>query len=81
MRVCIRVCRLCAGRPKWACWTIWLLGQAESGALPAMISAVLAKTEYRDLNGLVARCRKAASTSKSNPGSGPAPIYRSPPSS
>ena len=58
-----------------------LLGQAESGALPAMINAVLAKTEYRDLNGLVARCRKAASTSKSNPGSGPAPVYRSPPSS
>jgi len=31
-----------------------LLGQAESGALPAMINAVLAKTEYRDLSGLVA---------------------------
>jgi len=31
-----------------------LLGQAESGALPAMINVVLAKTEYRDLSGLVA---------------------------
>jgi len=31
-----------------------LLGQAESGALPAMINAVLAKTAYRDLSGLVA---------------------------
>ena len=35
-----------------------LLGQAESGALPAMINAVLAKTEYRDLNGLVAALQK-----------------------
>jgi len=31
-----------------------LLGQAQSGALPAMVNAVLAKTQYRDLNGLVA---------------------------
>jgi uncharacterized protein YidB (DUF937 family) len=35
-----------------------LLGQAESGALPALINAVLAKTEYRDLNGLVAALQK-----------------------
>jgi uncharacterized protein YidB (DUF937 family) len=31
-----------------------LLGQAESSALPAVINAVLAKTQYHDLNGLVA---------------------------
>jgi uncharacterized protein YidB (DUF937 family) len=31
-----------------------LLGQSQSGALPAVINAVLAKTQYRDLNGLVA---------------------------
>jgi uncharacterized protein YidB (DUF937 family) len=30
-----------------------LLGQSQSGALPAVINAVLAKTQYRDLNGLV----------------------------
>ncbi len=35
-----------------------LLGQAESGALPALINAVLAKTEYRDLNGLVAALQR-----------------------
>ena len=58
-----------------------LLGQAESGALPAMINAVLAKTNTPTSAGSSPRCRMAASTSKSNPGSGPAPIYRSPPSS
>ena len=31
-----------------------LLGQTESGALPALVNAVLAKTQYRDLNGIVA---------------------------
>jgi uncharacterized protein YidB (DUF937 family) len=31
-----------------------LLGQSQSGALPAVINAVLAKTQYHDLNGLVA---------------------------
>jgi len=31
-----------------------LLGQAESAALPTMINAVLAQTQYHDLNGLVA---------------------------
>jgi len=35
-----------------------LLGQAESAALPAVINAVLAKTQYRDLNGLVAALEK-----------------------
>jgi uncharacterized protein YidB (DUF937 family) len=30
------------------------LGQAESAALPALINGVLAKTQYHDLNGLVA---------------------------
>jgi len=35
-----------------------LLGQAQSSALPALINAVLAKTEYRDLNGLVAALQK-----------------------
>jgi hypothetical protein len=58
-----------------------LLGQAETnGGLPALINAVLAKTEYRDLNGLWLRCKKAASTTKSNPGSALAPICRSAPS-
>jgi len=31
-----------------------LLGQGGSSGLPAVINAVLAKTQYRDLNGLVA---------------------------
>jgi len=35
-----------------------LLGQAESAALPAVINAVLAKTQYHDLNGLVAALEK-----------------------
>jgi len=35
-----------------------LLGQAQSTALPALINAVLAKTQYGDLNGLVAALQK-----------------------
>jgi uncharacterized protein YidB (DUF937 family) len=35
-----------------------LLGQAQSSALPALINAVLAKTQYHDLNGLVAALQK-----------------------
>jgi uncharacterized protein YidB (DUF937 family) len=35
-----------------------LLGQAQSGALPTLVNAVLAKTQYRDLNGLVAALEK-----------------------
>jgi uncharacterized protein YidB (DUF937 family) len=35
-----------------------LLGQAQSGALPTLVNAVLAKTEYRDLSGLVAALQK-----------------------
>jgi len=35
-----------------------LLGQAQSTALPALIYAVLAKTQYGDLNGLVAALQK-----------------------
>jgi uncharacterized protein YidB (DUF937 family) len=35
-----------------------LLGQGESSALPALINAVLAKTQYHDLNGLVAALQK-----------------------
>jgi uncharacterized protein YidB (DUF937 family) len=35
-----------------------LLGQGGSSALPTLINAVLAKTEYRDLNGLVAALQK-----------------------
>lgn len=34
------------------------LGQAEAAALPALINAVLAKTQYHDLNGLVAALQK-----------------------
>jgi uncharacterized protein YidB (DUF937 family) len=30
------------------------MGEAEGAALPALLNAVLAKTQYRDLNGLVA---------------------------
>ena len=30
------------------------MGEAEAAALPAVLNAVLAKTQYRDLNGLVA---------------------------
>jgi uncharacterized protein YidB (DUF937 family) len=35
-----------------------LLGQGDSSALPALINAVLAKTQYHDLNGLVAALQK-----------------------
>ena len=35
-----------------------LLGQGGSSALPALINAVLAKTQYQDLNGLVAALQK-----------------------
>jgi len=34
------------------------LGQVEAAALPAAVNAVLAKTQYRDLNGLVAALQK-----------------------
>jgi uncharacterized protein YidB (DUF937 family) len=34
------------------------LGEAEAAALPAVINAVLAKTQYHDLNGLVAALQK-----------------------
>src|ERR1700734_2421004 len=34
------------------------LGQVEATALPALINAVLAKTQYHDLNGLVAALQK-----------------------
>src|SRR6476469_8361905 len=33
-------------------------GEAEAAALPALINAVLAKTQYHDLNGLVAALQK-----------------------
>jgi uncharacterized protein YidB (DUF937 family) len=35
-----------------------LLGQAESAALPTVINAVLAQTQYHDLNGLVTALEK-----------------------
>jgi uncharacterized protein YidB (DUF937 family) len=35
-----------------------LLGQAESAGLPAIVNNVLAQTQYRDLNGLVAALQK-----------------------
>jgi uncharacterized protein YidB (DUF937 family) len=34
------------------------LGEAEAVALPAVINAVFAKTQYHDLNGLVAALQK-----------------------
>jgi uncharacterized protein YidB (DUF937 family) len=34
------------------------LGQAEAEALPALINTVLAKTQYGDLNGLVAKLQQ-----------------------
>ena len=34
------------------------LGQVEAAALPALLNAVLAKTQYQDLNGLVAALQK-----------------------
>ncbi len=34
------------------------LGQVEGAAAPALINAVLAKTQYHDLNGLVAALQK-----------------------
>jgi uncharacterized protein YidB (DUF937 family) len=34
------------------------LGQVEASALPAAINAVLAQTQYHDLNGLVAALEK-----------------------
>jgi uncharacterized protein YidB (DUF937 family) len=33
-------------------------GEVEAAALPATVNAVLAKTQYRDLNGLVAALQK-----------------------
>ena len=35
-----------------------VLGQAEAAAVPALISAVLAKTDLGDLNGLVAKLQQ-----------------------
>jgi uncharacterized protein YidB (DUF937 family) len=34
------------------------LGQVEAAAAPALINAVLAKTQYHDLNGLIAALQK-----------------------
>jgi uncharacterized protein YidB (DUF937 family) len=34
------------------------LGEAEAAALPALLNTVLAKTQYHDLNGLVAALQK-----------------------
>src|SRR5271156_5579384 len=34
------------------------LGQVEAAAVPALVNAVLAKTQYHDLNGLVAALQK-----------------------
>jgi uncharacterized protein YidB (DUF937 family) len=48
-----------------------LLGQAESTALPALINAVLAKTEYHDLNGLVAALQKGGLDTQVKPWLGP----------
>jgi hypothetical protein len=54
------------------------MGEAEAAALPALVNAVLAKTEYHDLNGLVAALQQGgASTRKSNPGSATGPIFQS----
>jgi len=56
-----------------------LLGQAQSAGLPAVINNVLAQTQYRDLNGLVAALEKGAgSAPKCNPGSAPGPTRRLP---
>jgi uncharacterized protein YidB (DUF937 family) len=35
------------------------LGQVEAAAVPALVNAVLAKTEYKDLNGLVAKLQQS----------------------
>jgi uncharacterized protein YidB (DUF937 family) len=35
-----------------------VLGQAETAALPTLVNTVLAKTQYHDLNGLVAALQK-----------------------
>jgi uncharacterized protein YidB (DUF937 family) len=35
-----------------------LFGEAESAGLPAVINTILAQTQYRDLNGLVAALQK-----------------------
>jgi uncharacterized protein YidB (DUF937 family) len=34
------------------------VGEAEAAALPALLNAILAKTQYRDLNGLVAALQR-----------------------
>jgi len=36
-----------------------LMGQAESAALPVLLNTVLAKTQYKDLNGLVAKLQQS----------------------
>src|ERR1700691_4818647 len=40
------------------------LGQVKAAALPALINAVLAKTQYHDLNGLVAALQKGGLNSQ-----------------
>jgi uncharacterized protein YidB (DUF937 family) len=41
-----------------------LLGQAQSGGLPTVINTILAQTQYRDLNGLVAALQKGGLTAQ-----------------
>jgi uncharacterized protein YidB (DUF937 family) len=40
------------------------LGQVEAAALPALVNAALAKTQYHDLNGLVAALQKGGLNSQ-----------------
>jgi hypothetical protein len=54
-----------------------LLGQAESAGLPSIINTVLAQTQYRDLNGLVAALQKGGLGPRYSHGSVPAPTSQS----
>ena len=53
-----------------------VLGQIEAAGLPATINAVLAKTQYHDLNGLVAALQKGGLNAQVQSGSDPAATFR-----
>ena len=55
-----------------------VLGQVEAAALPVAINALLAKTQYHDLNGLVAALQKGGLNAQVQSWLGPAPIFRLP---
>lgn len=53
------------------------LGEVEAAALPAVLNAVLAKTQYNDLNGLVAALQKGGLNAQVQSWLGPGANHRS----